>query len=148
MPSHNRVELIGRLSVKPELHTLPSGTSVTTFSVATNEVWNDKKGERQERTEWHRVVAWGRQAELVVQHLDRGHLVFIAGRLRTREYRDKDQVDRWTTEINILPGPQSLQFLDRAAAKGGAREPSVADQPLGPSAPLPEQPAGEDNIPF
>jgi single-strand DNA-binding protein len=148
VPSHNRVELIGRLGVKPELHTLPSGTSVTTFSVATNEVWNDKKSERQERTEWHRVVAWGRQAELVVQHLDRGHLVFVAGRLRTREYRDKDQVDRWTTKINLPPDPQSLQFLDRGTAKGDTRPPPAADEPPpGPSVPLPDQPAGEDDIP-
>jgi single-strand DNA-binding protein len=95
----NKVILIGNLGGDPELRTTPGGTSVATFTLATNETWNDKDGSRQERTEWHRVVAWGRLAEICGQYLSKGRQVYIEGRLQTRTWDDKQGNQRKTTEI-------------------------------------------------
>jgi single-strand DNA-binding protein len=95
----NKVTLIGNLGGDPELRTTPGGTSVATFTLATNESWNDKDGNRQERTEWHRIVAWGRLAEICGQYLSKGRQVYIEGRLQTRSWEDKQGNQRKTTEI-------------------------------------------------
>jgi len=95
----NKVILIGNLGGDPELRTTPGGTSVATFTLATNETWNDKDGQRQERTEWHRIVAWGRLAEICGQYLSKGRQVYIEGRLQTRSWEDKQGNQRKTTEV-------------------------------------------------
>jgi single-strand DNA-binding protein len=100
MGSVNKVFLIGNLGNDPELKSLEGGKTVTNFSIATNERWKDKlTGEDRERTEWHRIVAWGKTAELAAEYLGKGRTVCIEGRLQTRSWKDKDGVDRYTTEV-------------------------------------------------
>ena len=98
----NKVILIGNLGSDPELRSTPGGSSVASFTLATNESWNDKEGTRQERTEWHRIVAWGKLAEICSQYLRKGKQVYIEGRLTTRSWEDKQGVQRKTTEIVAL----------------------------------------------
>ena len=95
----NRVTLIGNLGSDPETRTTPSGTKVATFNLATNEGWTGKDGTRQERTEWHRIVAWGKLADICEQYLRKGRQVYIEGRLTTRSWEDKQGGQRKTTEI-------------------------------------------------
>ena len=95
----NRVILVGHLGRDPEMRYTSSGTPVTNFSVATNERWNNQNGERQERTEWHKIVTWNKLAEISNQYLTKGQLVFIEGRIQTREWDDRDGNKRRTTEI-------------------------------------------------
>lgn len=104
----NRVFLIGRLGKDPELRYTTSGTPVASFSMATDERWVDSEGNRQTRTEWHRIVVWRRLAEICGQYLKKGKLVFIEGRLQTREWDDRDGNKRRTTEIEA----SNMQMLD------------------------------------
>ena len=97
--SVNKVILIGNLGQDPEARFTPQGTAVTNLSVATNESWKDQSGEVQERTEWHRVVMYGRMAETADKYMKKGQMVYVEGRLHTQEWEDKDQVKRRTTEI-------------------------------------------------
>ena len=113
----NKVILIGNLGGDPELRTTPSGTSVATFTLATNESWNDKDGTKQERTEWHRIVAWSRLAEICGQYLRKGSQVYIEGRLQTREWEDKQGNKRKTTEIVA----RDMQMLGSRNHGDGAR---------------------------
>jgi single-strand DNA-binding protein len=100
MRSLNKVQLIGNLGSDPEMRHTPSGTAVANFRLATNESFRDKAGNRQQRTEWHRIVAWARLAEICEQYLRKGRQVYIEGRLQTREWEDKQSGQRrWTTEI-------------------------------------------------
>ncbi len=108
----NRVFLIGRLGKDPELRYTTSGKPVASFSMATDERWVDSEGNRQTNTEWHRIVAWKRLAEICGQYLKKGKLVFIEGRLQTREWDDRDGNKRRTTEIVAL----NMQMLDRGNA--------------------------------
>jgi single-strand DNA-binding protein len=125
MASVNKVILIGNLGRDPELRYTQSGQAVANFTLATTERFSNREGERQERTEWHRIVAWGRTAELCAQYLAKGRSVYIEGRLGTREWEDKEGQKRRTTEITA----QSVQFL---GARGGAGGPS-GTEPSGPS---------------
>lgn len=95
----NRVILIGRLGRDPELRYTSSGTPVANFSLATDESWTDSNGQRQSRTEWHNIVAWSKLGEICNQYLRKGKLVFIEGRIQTREWDDRDGNKRRTTEI-------------------------------------------------
>jgi single-strand DNA-binding protein len=95
----NKVILIGRLGKDPEMRFTPSGKAVTNFTLATNENWTDQSGERQERTEWHRIVTWGKLAENCAKLLSKGKQVYIEGRLQTRQWDDRDGNKRYTTEI-------------------------------------------------
>ena len=95
----NKVILIGNLGQDPELRSTPSGTPVATFTLATNESWTDRDGQRQERTEWHRVVAWAKLAEICGEYLRKGRQVYIEGRLTTRSWEDRQGNQRKTTEI-------------------------------------------------
>ncbi len=95
----NKVFILGRLTSDPQLRSIPSGTQVATFGVATNRVWNDKSGNRQEQVEYHNIVVWGRQAEVAGQFLKKGSVVLIEGRLQTRSWQDKQGQNRKTTEI-------------------------------------------------
>src|SRR3989338_1068547 len=116
--SVNKVILIGRLGQNPEVRYTPSGAAVANFSVATNENWTDKSGQKQERTEWHRVVVWGKLAELCGQYLAKGRQVYLEGRLQTRSWDDKEGVKRYTTEIVA----QTVQFLGGPREKGENKE--------------------------
>jgi single-strand DNA-binding protein len=95
----NKVILIGRLGKDPEMRFTPSGKAVTNFTLATNENWTDQSGERQERTEWHRIVTWGKLAENCAKLLSKGKQIYIEGRLQTRQWDDRDGNKRYTTEI-------------------------------------------------
>lgn len=107
----NKVFILGRLTADPQLRATPSGQSVASLSVATNRIWTDKTGERKELTEYHNVVAWGRQAEVATQFLKKGSLVLIEGRLQTRVWQDKQGQSRKTTDIiceRLQLGPRSV----------------------------------------
>lgn len=95
----NKVFILGRLTADPQLRTTPSGQSVVSFGVATNRVWTDKSGAKQKDVEFHNIVAWGRQAEIINQFLLKGGLVFIEGRLQTRAWQDQQGQSKKTTEI-------------------------------------------------
>lgn len=99
MGSVNKVILIGNLGRDPEIRHTPSGSAVATFSIATNEAWNNREGQREERTEWHRVVAFGKLADICGQYLKKGKQVYIEGKLQTRAWDDRDGNKRYTTEI-------------------------------------------------
>ena len=99
MTSLNSVQIIGNLGQDPELRKTGDGTAVINLSVATSEAFTDKNGERQQRTEWHRIVAFGRQAESCAEYLAKGRQVHVEGSLRTRRWKDKDGIERDTTEI-------------------------------------------------
>jgi len=95
----NKAILIGRLGKDPEVRYTPDGTMVTNFNLATDEQWKDKNGEKVQKTEWHRIVTFGKLAEICGNYLVKGKLVFIEGRIQTRSWEDKDGVKRFTTEI-------------------------------------------------
>lgn len=97
--SVNRVILVGRLGRDPETRYTSSGQAVANFSVATDESYKDRNGERQKRTEWHKIVVWGKQAEIAQQYLKKGSLVFIEGRIQSREWQDKEGQKRTSFEI-------------------------------------------------
>ena len=138
MAGVNKAIVIGNLGRDPELRYTAQGTAVANFTVATNESWTNKKGEREERTEWHRIVAWGRTAELCAQYLSKGRSVYVEGRIQTREYEDREGQKRRTTEIVA----NTVQFLGGRGQGGQGREPGPPDD--GP--PPPE--GGGDDIPF
>jgi len=114
MAGVNKVILIGNLGRDPELRYTQNGQAVVNFSLATSENWKDSDGERQERTEWHRIVAWGRTGELCAQYLSKGRTVYIEGRLQTRDWEDREGNKRTTTEINA----QTVQFLGGPRGSG------------------------------
>lgn len=111
----NKVMLIGRLGRDPELRYTQNGTPVTSLSIATDESYTDRDGNRQERTEWHRVTVFQKQAELCSNYLSKGSLVYVEGTLQTRKWQDQQGQDRYTTEIRA----QRVQFLDRRNAGDG-----------------------------
>jgi single-strand DNA-binding protein len=145
MAGVNKVILIGNLGKDPELRFTQGGQAVCTFSMATTESWNDRaSGEKVERTEWHRIVVWGRAAELCAKYLAKGRTAFVEGRLQTREWEDKDGHKRWTTEINA----QNVQFLGGprgAGPEGGAPSSEGGSFSSGPQG---QPPGGDDGIPF
>src|SRR6266567_7280731 len=121
----NKVQLIGRLTRDPEVRTTPSGQTVTTLSIATNRTWNDKAGQKQEKSEFHNIVIWGRLAEIAGQYLTKGQEAYFEGRLETRAYTGKDGVERRTTEVVA----ENMQMGSRAA--GSAAGPRPAPAPMG-----------------
>ena len=128
----NKVILIGNLGAAPEIRYMPSGSAVATLSIATSESWKDKQtGERQDRTEWHRVAIFNRLAEVARDYLKKGSKVYVEGSLRTRKWQDKNGQDRYTTEIIA----NDLQMLD---AKGGP-----GDQSMPPEYEMFSQQAGD-----
>lgn len=112
----NKVILVGRMTRDPDMRTTPSGQQVATLSLATNNFWTDKSGTRQERTEFHTVVLWGRLAEIAGQYLTKGQECYVEGRLQTRQYTAKDGSERKVTEII----GESMQLGSRAGQGGGA----------------------------
>lgn len=100
MSGINKVIIVGRLGQDPEIRNIPDGTSVVNFSVATSDEWTDKNtGGKKEKTEWHKIVAWGRLAEICAQYLSKGKQVYIEGRIQTEEWQDKEGIKRYTTKI-------------------------------------------------
>ena len=139
MAGVNKVILIGRLGKDPEVRYTPSGTSVANFSMATSEEWKDREtGEKQERTEWHRIVAWRRLGEICGEYLHKGSQIYIEGRLQTRAWEDRDGNKRYTTEIVA----QNMQMLSPVGKERSA-------EPMGQNYPE-EEPINipEDEIPF
>jgi single-strand DNA-binding protein len=115
MASVNKVILLGNLGRDPETRYTTGGDAVTNLNIATSEQWKDKNGEKQERTEWHRVVLFGRQAEIAGEYLKKGRSVYIEGRLQTRKYTDKDGVEKYSTEIV----GDRMQLIGSARDAGG-----------------------------
>ena len=97
--SVNKVILVGHIGNKPEGRYTPSGISTASFSLATNESWIDSENEKQERTEWHNIIAWNKLADFVTEYLQKGQLIYIEGRLQTRTYKDKEEIQRRITEV-------------------------------------------------
>jgi single-strand DNA-binding protein len=155
MGSVNKVILVGNLGADPELKYTPSNRPVCNLSIATNEVWKDKTGQKQEKTEWHRVNVWGEQAEHCSKYLAKGRSVYVEGRLQTRSWDDKDGKKRYSTEV-VAERVVFLQGAGGAAGgadsaaggrgKRGFGEESPASPPAAeaPAAP----PPGDDDIPF
>ena len=140
MAGINKVILIGRLGRDPEVRYTPDGTAVANFSIATSTEWTDKgSGDKKEKTEWHRIVAWRRLGEICGEYLAKGRQVYIEGRLQTREWDDRDGNKRYTTEIVAT----DVQFL-------GSRESAGPREPYG--GPPPSEPpygdSNDDDIPF
>lgn len=103
----NKVILVGHLGGDPELKYTQTGQPVCSFSVATNEAWTDKSGQRQEHVEWHKIVVWGKQAETAKQYLTKGRQCYVEGKLKTRSWEDKDGVTRYMTEVHA----ETVRFL-------------------------------------
>lgn len=139
MPSFNRVTLLGHLGHDPEVRRTSKGQAVTNFRMATTRRWRDaQSGDRREATEWHRVVVFGKQAEVFGDLAVKGALVFVEGSLRTRDWTDRDGVKRYTTEATA----RLVQVL-------GKRQHPVAEPPASEEPPAPQEPeVPEDDIPF
>ncbi len=121
----NRVIIAGRLTADPQLRNTTTGQSVATFGLATSRSWTDKAGQKQEQTEFHNVVVWGRQGELVAQYLKKGSLALIEGRLQTRSWQDQQGQTRKTTEV-IAEAVQFGPRTDGGGMSGGAARPAAA----------------------
>ena len=146
----NKVILIGNLGADPEVRYTPDGAPVANFNLATSESWNDRtSGEKQERTEWHRLVVWRKLAEIAGQYLKKGSKIYIEGKLQTRSWEDQSGQKRYTTEVVV----NELQMLDSRGEGGGgggdggiSRDPGPAAQ--AESGPPPAAAAEEDDLPF
>ena len=147
MGSVNKVILVGNLGRDAELRYTPGGAAVATLNLATTEVWNDKGGQRQEKTEWHRVILWGKQAETLQEYLTKGKQIYVEGRLQTRQWDDKDGNKKYTTEIKAdrvtllsSGGGGGGRSVDRGD-RGGHAPQAGGDEP-------PMDPITDDDIPF
>jgi single-strand DNA-binding protein len=138
MAGVNKVILVGNLGANPEVKYLSNGTTVANFRIATSENRTSKSGEKTTQTEWHRIVAFGRLAEICGEYLNKGKQVYIEGRLRTRSWEDKDGNKRWSTEIVA----SQMQML---GAAGGPPEASGVDKEISIDQ---EGPPPEDDVPF
>ncbi|SDB39277.1 single-strand DNA-binding protein [Desulfonatronum thiosulfatophilum] len=141
--SLNKVILVGRLGQDPKLAYTQSGQPVANFTLATDESYTDKDGQKVDKAEWHRVVVWGKQSEFVGNYLSKGRLVMVEGKLQTRKWQDQQGQDRYTTEIVA----QRVQAMD---SKGQRTEeaPMPDDRNLQDRAPQPSEVSGMDDVPF
>jgi single-strand DNA-binding protein len=154
MASVNKVILIGNLGRDPEVRYMPSGDAVANISIATTETWKDKNGEKQEKTEWHRVAMFGKTAEIAGEYLKKGSQVYIEGRLETRKWTDKEGQERTTTEIRA----DRMQMLGSRSGGSERMAPPEDDAPRAAAAPAKKSGGGaskgssledlEDDIPF
>ena len=155
MAGINKVILVGNLGAKPEIKYASNGNAISNLSIATSESWTDKStGQKQERTEWHRVSLFGKVAEIAGQYLDKGSKVYVEGKLQTRKWQDQSGQDRYTTEVVISGFNGTLQMLDRRDDMNSST-PAQQSQPQSQSAPEPAPaitPVApdefEDDIPF
>ena len=143
MGSVNKVILVGNLGRDAELRFTPGGAAVATLNMATTEVWNDKQGQKQEKTEWHRVVVWGKQAESLQEYLVKGKQIYVEGRLQTRQWDDTDGQKRYTTEIKA---DRVTLLGGGGGGRSGGMERS-GGQSSGQDEP-PMEPMTDDDIPF
>lgn len=139
MASVNKVILVGNLGRDPEVRYTPGGTPVANFTLATNERWTDPAGEKKERTEWHRIVVWGKQAEIAGEYLRKGRQVYVEGSIQTREWTDREGNKRTTMEIRA----QRIQLLGRPEERPAAVSAAAAEEVAEP-----ESAFGEDEVPF
>jgi len=144
MGSVNKVILVGNLGRDIELRYTPGGAAVATLNLATTEVWNDRSNQRQEKTEWHRVIVWGKQAESLREYLTKGKQIYVEGRLQTRQWDDKAGNKRYTTEIKT----NRVTLLGGAGRGLGAGDTERATAPMSIGDETPLEPLTEDNIPF
>lgn len=129
MSGINKVIIVGRLGKDPESKAVGQGSTVTHLNIATSEAWTGKDGQKQERTEWHRVVVWGKLAEICAKHLSKGRQVYVEGRLQTRSWEDQQGQKRFTTEIVA----NTVQFLGAAGEKSsGSNQEDYGMQDFGP----------------
>ncbi len=147
MGSVNKVILVGNLGRDAELRFTAGGAAVSTLNLATTEVWNDKQGQKQEKTEWHRIVLWGKQAESLQEYLVKGKQIYVEGRLQTRQWDDKEGNKRYTTEIKA----DRITLL--GGGGGGGRSGAVdrssgAGYTAGAPDEPPTEPITDDDIPF
>jgi single-strand DNA-binding protein len=145
----NKVILVGNLGADPETRAMPSGGSVTNISIATQESWKDKNtGDQQERTEWHKVVFFGRLAEIAGEYLNKGSQVYVEGKLRTQKWQDREGNDRWTTEVvaNEMQMLGGRPGSGAPAAQGPA--PTSTSQDSSETTPQDSSPPFDDDIPF
>ena len=155
MAGINKVILVGNLGAKPEIKYASNGNAISNLSIATSESWTDKStGQKQERTEWHRVSLFGKVAEIAGQYLDKGSKVYVEGKLQTRKWQDQNGQDRYTTEVVISGFNGTLQMLDRRDDMNSSTS-AQQSQPQSQSAPEPAPaitPVApdefEDDIPF
>ena len=145
----NKVILVGYLGQDPEVRIMPNGNTVANFSVATSETWKDKQtGETRDRTEWHRVVVFGKLAEIAGEYVKKGTQVYLEGQLQTRKWQDQAGIDRYTTEVVINPIGGTLQILGSRSDDSNQQQ---SQQPINRPVPQPqnEPPMDfDDNIPF
>jgi single-strand DNA-binding protein len=148
MASVNKVILIGNLGKDPEIRYTQAGEPIANFSLATNEAWTDKSGQKQERTEWHRVEVFGKPAQVVRDYLTKGRQVYLEGSIRYDEWTDKDGNKRNTTKIRIS-GPNSKLVLLGSRGEGGPRGGGPAPPPEAAGAPATSEfQASDDDVPF
>ena len=147
MYSLNRATLIGNLTRDPELRQTPNGQSVCSFGIATNRSWTNGAGEKQDQSEFHNVVAWGKLAEICSQHLAKGRKVYIEGRLQTRDWEGQDGAKRYRTEVVT----ENMIILDRPGSGGGAPAAGnsfVPPVPKDEPSAAPEEEINVEDIPF
>ena len=154
MAGVNKVILIGNLGADPEVRFTPSGQAVANFRIATSENWTDKQGQKQERTEWHRIVVWGKTAEHCGEYLAKGRQVYVEGRLQTREWTDKEGKKNYTTEV-VATAVTFLGGRDGAAGprtgqapRGGGRDDFGAPPPGMDEPPMGGHGGEDEDIPF
>ena len=151
MAGINKVILVGNLGAKPEVKYASNGNAISNLSVATSESWTDKStGQKQERTEWHRVSLFGKLAEIAGQYLDKGSKVYVEGKLQTRKYTDKEVIERWTTDVVVSGFNGTLHMLDRrddSSSSTPSEDITVKDQ-AEPSITPVSKDEFEDDIPF
>lgn len=164
MASVNKVILIGNLGRDPEMRYMPSGDAIANFSIATTETWKDKSGEKQEKTEWHRISMFGRLAEIAGEYLKKGSSVYIEGRLQTRKWQNKEGQDQYTTEVvaNEMKmlggrsGGNTFEVMDKEPSGGASRPARSAERSSSSSEGSAAKPAARkddfddfgDDIPF
>ena len=149
----NRVILVGNLGQDPEVRIMPNGSAVANFSVATSESWKDKQtGENREKTEWHRVVAFGKLAEIAGEYFKKGTLVYIEGQLQTRKWQDQSGQDRYTTEVVINPIGGILQILGTRSDNAHQQQQNNSQSTIAPPPSSPQSTSetefDDDSIPF
>lgn len=151
MASLNKIQIIGHLGRDPEVRYLPNGDAVSNFSVATTEKWKNQAGEQQESTEWHRVTAFAKLAEIVGKYLKKGSQVYIEGKIQSRKYQDKDGNEKVSVEIRA----SEMQMLGGRTDATGDQQPQAQQRPAPAARPAPKTAAGgsgfddmSDDIPF
>jgi single-strand DNA-binding protein len=151
----NKVILLGNLGKDPEVKYMPNGNAVANITLATSETWNDKNsGEKKEKTEWHRVVFFGKLAEIVGQYLKKGSKIYVEGKLQTRKWQGQDGQDKYTTEVVVDGMGGTMQMLDSRGGEGGFAPAQQASQQSAPAQQKPQAAPAmvddgfDDDIPF